>query len=91
MKTYYAIFACDRKKNRAIDKPCLDPLSYGKDDEPSPEYLLRRGRVELFASNKEADSAFSVSAKRMADCDPLAFKNFQKSFSFLVLECNFQE
>ena len=91
MKTYYAIFACDRKKNRSVDKPCLDPLSYGKDYEPTPEYLLRRGRVELFVTKKEAEVALGISAKRMSDCDPLAFNNFQKSFAFLVMECNFQE
>lgn len=52
----YAVFVQPRRKNRAVDPPCLDPLSFGIGNDPFPEQLLRRGRVALFASREEAEA-----------------------------------
>ena len=75
----YAVFCCRKNKNRAIDPPCLDPLDFGKGDEPSQDLLLRRGRVALFTSREHAEAALWATGKSSRD--------FVKNFSFYILEC----
>jgi hypothetical protein len=77
----FAVFCHQKKKNRAIDPPCLDPLSFGVDREPSPELLLRRGRVALFSSREKAEEALASTGKVMAGT------SFTKDFAFAILEC----
>lgn len=48
----YAIFTFSEK-----DRCYGEPLAYGRDDEPSPQMLLRRNRVELFPSKDAAERA----------------------------------
>lgn len=77
----YAVFCCKKNKNRAIDPPCLDPLDFGKGEEPGQELLLRRGRVALFATREYAEAAlWATGASSSA-------QEFVKDFSFLILEC----
>ena len=75
----YAVFCCRKNKNRAIDPPCLDPLDFGKDEEPNQELLMRRGRVALFTSREDATAALWATGK--------ALPEFAKGFSFMILEC----
>lgn len=79
----YAIFACQKNKSRAVDPPCLDPLSYGRDGEPEPHLLLRRGRVQLFESETSANLALAESVNlALARGD-----GWPPSFDFVILEC----
>ena len=75
----YAVFCCRKNKNRAVDPPCLDPLDFGKGDEPKPDLLLRRGRVALFATREHAEAALWATGTSSLE--------FAKNFSFLILEC----
>lgn len=77
----YAVFCCQKKKNRAVDPPCLDPLDYGIGNEPNPELLLRRGRVGLLDSEEDARMALYATGKALAG------QSFTKDFEFLILEC----
>lgn len=77
----YAVFCSRKNNNRAIDKPCLDPLDFGKEPEPNPELLLRRGRVAIFPSREEAENALRATGKALAG------QAFTKNFSFIILEC----
>lgn len=79
----YAVFACQKNKNRAVDPPCLDPLSYGRDSEPEPHLLLRRGRVQLFESQAEARNALDVSI----DWALSHGDEWPRKFSYTILEC----
>jgi hypothetical protein len=83
-QTMYAIFACQKKKNRAVDPPCLDPLSYGRYGEPEPLLLLRRGRVQLFASEAEAQNRLCVTIENALAADA----KWPHEFDFVILECN---
>lgn len=76
----WVVFCCPRNKNRAVDEPCLDPLSYGRSGEPWPEQLLRRGRGTMFPSKEAALSALQETAKK---CKGDAWL---KDFAFTVLE-----
>jgi hypothetical protein len=80
IETMYAIFACQKNKSRAVDPPCLDPLSYGRDGEPQPHLLLRRGRVQLFESEAEAIDALQATID-----STLAWTH---EFNFLILKCD---
>ena len=77
----YAVFCQHRNRNRAVDPPCLDPLDYGRDDEPYQDKLLRRGRVRLFATKDEAIAALNELGKGDGE------KQFMKDFAFTILEC----
>lgn len=77
----YAVFCLLKQKNHAIDKPCLDPLSYGRDNEPYPHKLLRRGRVALFPSRAHAEE----SLRRTLEEDEGAL--YRKDYRWVVLEC----
>lgn len=77
----YAVFCLPKKKNRAIDPPCLDPLSYGRGNEPDPHKLLRRGRVALFPSKEHAEE----SLRRTLEEDEGA--PYRKDFAWTFLEC----
>ena len=77
----YAVFCCRKKKNRAIDPPCLDPLDFGIGEEPNPELLLRRGRVGMFVSKEHAEGALRTTGKELAG------QAFTKDFEFVILEC----
>jgi hypothetical protein len=79
----YAAFCVQKKKNRSIDPPCLDPLDYGLSGEPEPSILLRRGRVGLFETNEAAEQALKESVN---SSDSLR-ANARKQFDFLILEC----
>jgi len=82
MATFFAAFVIPKKKNRAIDPPCLDPMSYGVGDEPVPELLARRGRITLFSTYEEASEAIRKTAQACKG-DP-----WIKKFAFVVLECH---
>ena len=79
----YAIFACVKNKSRAVDQPCLDPLSYGREGEPEPHLLLRRGRVQLFASEAEAQNRLHVTIENALAADA----KWPHEFGFVILEC----
>ena len=79
----YAIFACVKNKNRAVDPPCLDPLSYGRGGEPQPHLLLRRGRVQLFESEAEAQNRLHVTIENALAADA----TWPHEFGFVILEC----
>lgn len=79
----YAIFACQKNKNRAVDQPCLDPLSYGRGAEPQPHLLLRRGRVQLFADKATAENHLKVSIANALAKSAV----WPKEFDFVILEC----
>jgi hypothetical protein len=79
----YAIFACQKNKNRAVDPPCLDPLSYGRDSEPQPHLLLRRGRVQLFETEAEAQNRLHVTIENALANDA----KWPHEFGFVILEC----
>ena len=79
----YAIFACQKNKNRAVDTPCLDPLSYGRDGEPEPHLLLRRGRVSLFI---DKDTAWNALTATKANARLRGY-SWSDSFDYLILEC----
>ena len=79
----FAVFACEKDKNRKLDVPCLDPLSYGRDGEPEPHLLLRRGRVQLFVDKPTAENHLKVSVvSALAES-----AEWPKQFDFLILEC----
>jgi hypothetical protein len=80
----YAIFACVKNKNRAVDPPCLDPLSYGREGEPQPHLLLRRGRVQLFETYDEAEAELITSndAAKAGGQEPY------KNFDYVILKCD---
>jgi hypothetical protein len=65
----------------------MDPLSYGRDEDPTPHLLLRRGRVSLFASRAAATDAIhaTLSDDAVRDCD------WARKWSFVVLECESAE
>jgi hypothetical protein len=77
----YAVFCCRKKKHRAIDPPCLDPLDFGIGEEPFPQLLLRRGRVGMFVSKEHAEGALRTTGKKLAG------EAFTKDFYFVILEC----
>lgn len=77
----YAVFCVPKGKSRAVDGPCLDPLDFGLSNEPMPEHLLRRGRVGLFASEREALDALKATLQAGI------FREFQKQHEFVILEC----
>jgi hypothetical protein len=79
----FAVFACVKNKNRALDVPCLDPLSYGRDFEPEPQLLLRRGRVQLFETYDDAESSLirSKDAAKSNGHEPY------KNFDYVFLKC----
>jgi hypothetical protein len=79
----YAIFACQKNKSRAVDPPCLDPLSYGRDGEPEPHLLLRRGRVQLFETYDDAESSL-ISSNNAAKSNS---REFYKNFDYVFLKC----
>ena len=61
----------------------MDPLSYGRSEEPTPHLLLRRGRVSLFASRAAATYAIHATPADDAarNCD------WARKWSFVVVEC----
>ncbi len=77
----YAVFCIPKKKNRAIDAPCLDPLDYGIGNEPDQHRLLRRGRVGLFSTKEHAEDALRKTFEFNA------LPEFTKKHSFMILEC----
>lgn len=77
----FAVFCCTKKKNRAIDPPCLDPLDFGIGDEPDMTLLLRRGRVGMFPTKNDAEEALRRTGKACKG------QTWTKDFAFLVLEC----
>lgn len=77
----FAVFCFPKKKNRNIDPPCLDPMDFGTGKELLPELLLRRGRVGLFATREQAESALARTGKECAG------EEWTKTFAFVVLEC----
>lgn len=77
----FAVFVQPKKRNRAIDPPCLDPLSFGRGQEPTPHLLLRRGRVAVFDTNEHAEAALRRTCKETAG------QPWQKQFDFVILEC----
>ena len=83
----YAIFACIKNKNRSVDPPCLDPLSYGRDSEPQPHLLLRRGRVQLFESEAEAKNRLRVTIEN-ARAARESNATWLREFDFVILECH---
>jgi hypothetical protein len=61
---YIVMSAKLRRKGSYYERPeFYAPLSYGKDDEPSPEQLLRRGRATMFANRSEASAAIRATIK----------------------------
>jgi hypothetical protein len=76
----FAVFILRRDKNRQLDNPCLDPLSYGRESEPEPTRLLRRGRVQVFATTEAAEQALRDS---MAGHEK---EQFARNFKFQILE-----
>ena len=58
MKSAGAIILLVSKSTR--DSTC-DALSYGRDNEPSPNLLLRRGRATLFETMDTAEAALVAS------------------------------
>lgn len=83
----FAVMCCHRGKNRSLDEPCLDPLSYGRAGagEPYPDELLRRGRATLFSTREEAERALRKTGKANAGNEWL------KTFAFLIVECDMVE
>lgn len=77
----YAVFIQPRRKNRAVDPPCLDPLDFGQGNEPYQNQLLRRGRVGLFTSKAEAEREIKRTCELNYGAD------FLKDNAFLILEC----
>jgi hypothetical protein len=43
-----------------------EPLSYGREDEPAPDRLLKRGRATVFSDSSAADTALT---KTFLDAD----------------------
>jgi hypothetical protein len=80
-QTSSAVFCCVKNKQRSIDPPCLDPLDFGIGNEPSPELLLRRGRVALFESREKAEQELEKTLKSEGA------KGFREKFSFIILPC----
>lgn len=62
----YIVMSANLPKNGASPK-FFAPLSYGRNGEPSPEQLLRRGRATLFESQDEAIKAVNATLKRAKD------------------------
>jgi hypothetical protein len=61
---YIVMSAKLRRQGNYYERPeFFAPLSYGKDDDPSPEQLLRRGRATMFASRSEASAAIHATIK----------------------------
>lgn len=81
----YAIFACQKNKNRSVDPPCLDPLSYGRDGEPEPHLLLRRGRVSVFEDKEAAQAAMEATVIGLRE---LKAFDWLVQFDFVLLECD---
>lgn len=79
----YAIFACVKNKNRAVGPPCLDPLSFGRDDQPEPTMLARRGIVQLFTTQDEAEAAIIATLDRGRSQGFTWHKNFE----YVILKC----
>ena len=79
----YAIFACQKNKNRSLDVPCLDPLSYGRAGEPEPHLLLRRGRVQLFDTYDDAECALIRSNDAAKSNGQQPYRNFD----YVFLKC----
>ena len=77
----YAVFCCVKNKHRAVDPPCLDPLAFGTEKEPSPDLLLRRGRVTLFESSEKAEQELDKTLRTDLG------KSFRKNFTFVILSC----
>lgn len=77
----FAVFCCQKKKNRAIDPPCLDPLDFGIGDEPERALLMRRGRVGMFPTKADAEAALTTTANACKG------QPWTKEFAFVVLEC----
>ena len=55
------------KKTQPADAVCL--MSFGKDGEIDPEYLLIRGRAQVFPSVIEATKALEASIKHATELD----------------------
>ena len=79
----FAVFACVKNKNRSLDVPCLDPLSYGIGDEPDQKLLCRRGRVQLFDTEQEAEAAIGTTVVRAK----MYGHKWTELFDFVILKC----
>ncbi len=77
----FAVFCIPKRKNRAVDPPCLDPLDFGRGKEPEQDKLLRRGRVGLFQTRENAEDALRQTIESSGDVE------WTKKFAFIVLEC----
>lgn len=82
----WAIFCCPKNKNRSVDPPCLDPLSYGRGNEPDQHLLLRRGRVTLFNTEEEAIEALQKTCDQTPKDDA-----WKAAFKWQFIECEFAE
>ena len=79
----FAVFACVKDKNRKLDVPCLDPLSWGMGDEPDQKLLCRRGRVQLFDTEQEAETAIGTTLVRAK----MYGHKWTDLFDFVILQC----
>lgn len=77
----YAVFCLLKCNDHAHGDPCLEPLSYGRGDEPQPHLLLRRKRVSLFNTREAAEVALTIT---LVACEGM---EFVRRFRFVVLEC----
>jgi hypothetical protein len=80
----WAVFCClkhSQTRSLASGHPGLDPMDYGRGDEPEPELLLRRNRVGLFSSEAAAKAALTKTGKACSG------QEWLKHYSFVVLEC----
>ena len=77
----YAVFRMLKTNDSAHGDPCLEPLSYGRGDEPEPKLLLRRKRLGLFDTREAAEVALTLT---LAACEGM---EFVRRFKFIVLEC----
>ena len=80
----WAVFCClKHSQTRSIESghPRLDPMDYGRGDEPEPTLLLRRKRVGLFPSEEAARAALTATGKACKG------QTWIKHYAFVVLEC----
>jgi len=87
--TYFGIFmiCCPAKKafsNSRSLEDAVEPMSYGTGEEPHPTCLMFRGRLSLFASEKEAKTALNKSAGYWSDQSWTFHK--KKLFRFIPCE-----
>ena len=76
----YAVF-CMLKNDDVWQDPSVEPLAYGRGEDPEPHLLLRRKRVSLFDTREAAEVALTVT---LVACEGM---EFVRRFRFVVLEC----